>query len=272
MNPKAKKITTSVMALTAVAIWIPQLMTGVVQKPSTPRPEFDAELSAESDDAFDSGYDAALEDDVADEFATDLEEVSERPASGSLAEQLEQTTERLRVFGGPRRVDLDQLLANFRTPASAETVQESPDTPSSAAAAASRNALSQQLAEDALDDFAAAQSLTAIIHGQSGTLAMLGDQLVRIGDELAPGIAVTEIEPRRVRIAGGGNARWLQLAPFRTRAASEDDQGETTDSTQNGPVSTPELRYLAPNDVLSAPIATQPVLDETTRSTDREED
>lgn len=271
MNPKAKKITTSVMALTAVAIWIPQIMTGVVQKPSAPRPEYDAEWSAEQGENYDEHDEHALENELVEEDDHAPQERLETVAAGSLAEQLEQTTERLRAFGGPRRVDLDQLLASFRTTTTVQSAQATPEPHSSSTSVTGHTALTKQLAEDALDDFAAAQSLTAIIHGQSGTLAMIGDQLVRVGDELVPGMAVTVIEPRRVRIEGGGNARWLQLAPFRTRAGSEEAEAESTDPVSTAPVPAPELRYLAPNDALSAPIATQPVLDEAAPATDREE-
>lgn len=243
-------------------------MTGVVQKPTAPRPEFDDEASAGGDDAFDDSYDAALED----EFEPEAEDWSESATKGSLAEQLERTTERLRAFGGPRRVDLDQLLADVRTTSNAAVTPTVQQTEPSALPASSGEALSRKLAEDALDDFARAQSLTAVIHGQSGTLAMLGDRLVRVGDELTTGVTVVEIEPRRVRIEGGGNSRWLQLAPFRTRAAATDERGESADAPTNTPNPVPELRYLSPTDVRTAPVTTQPQLEESAPTAEQDED
>jgi hypothetical protein len=278
MNPKAKKLTTGVLAMTAVAIWVPQIFTGVVQKAPSPRPEYD-EADEFGEDEFDDESDVAYEgydefDDLG--YTDDMDETSDETwdtasTSGSLADQLEQTTERLRAFGGPQRVDLDQLLTSFQARVNTpQVIEDTPATPTRSVKTGSES-LALQLASDALDQFALEQPLTAIIHGESGSLAMLGGRIVRVGDELSPGIRVTEINARRMRIAGGGNARWLELAPFRARPTLGDS--ETDDDTDSAPAPPGnDLRYLSASDVLSTPIATTPVLEESAADTSSEND
>jgi len=277
MNPKAKKLTTGVLALTAVAIWVPQILTGVVQKAPTPRPErddsedFDDESGAyfEEDEGYDEfddfGYSGNTEEMSDEEWAP-------HPSSGSLANQLEQTTERLRAFGGPQRVDLDQLLTSFQAQSNA-TRQTATSTTSALPVTTSSGSLALQLASDALDQLAHEQPLTAIIHGDSDTLAMLGGRIVRVGDELSPGIRVTDIKPRRVRIEGGANSRWLELVPFRTRPAfaDEDASDEEELGTSSSTIGS-DLRYFPASDALATPISITPVPEDAAPETSNEND
>jgi hypothetical protein len=235
MKPKARKLTTGVLALTAVAIWIPQLLMGVVQKAPQPRPEVD-DWSADAAPAEDSPAQADAAFEAAEEQPFDESaqphEPSDISASDSLAQQLTATSEKLRAFGGPSRVDLDQLLQSFQqlTPPGAQAVAppEAPPARSDVELAVplfSGSAPPTVLVlSDPLAEFTARNTLNAIIWGQDGSLALLGDALVREGDELGDGIRVAEIQARRLRLERGESARWLTLPPFRTRAATGSDE------------------------------------------------
>lgn len=246
MNLKAKKLTTGVLALTAVAIWLPQLTMGVVQKSPQPRSEFDSFESADSaDESFPETADGF--DEFADpgfEESESFNESNEMLSTGSLAEQLEQTTERLRAFGGNQRVDLDQLLQSLGTHSSGVNTNVTTNSSAQAVPVNGRESLAHQLANDALLEFARGQTLSAIIHRQSDPLAMMNGLLVRVGDELGDGIFVAEIEPRRVRIASGEHSRWLMLTSFRTRIASEDGELQADSLETTAPSPGNELRFV----------------------------
>ncbi len=248
MKPKAKKVTTGLLAVTAVAIWIPQLLVGVVQKEPQPRGEYEEESDEDwsddewsggdeagewSDDASwdDASWDDADEGGYGEELGGFPDGLERAPASygsggGDLAGSLAQLSGSLRIFGSQARVNLDELLgASAATTAPATAPQ-----PVTHAAE-----LELRLAGDALVEFARARALTAIIHRDDAPLAMLDDRLVRVGDEVGAGVRVAEITPRRLRLESGGGSAWLSLAPFRTRRAGGDDEDELDE-----PAATPE--------------------------------
>lgn len=72
--------------------------------------------------------------------------------------------------------------------------------------------------EDPLETFLAAHPLQATVIGASERVATLGPRLVRVGDEVAPGIVVAAIEARHVVLRRGGQDVRVDLAPFRARA------------------------------------------------------
>jgi len=266
MNPKAKKVSTGVLALTAVSIWIPQLLMGVVQTQPTPRPEVDNsggpegafEESALGDAVPDDvGADATpmdaaeLEPEFSDPMATDTGDPQGAPSpaiSGSLSKQLEVTSEQLRNFGaGRQRVDLDALLQSFqdlstdRQSQSTQTaqpvliVQEGGGSPHVSIATSGLSIV----ASDPLQEFATQNVMSAIIHGKSDSLAILGNRIVRVGDEI-DGIRVAEIDSRRIRMESEKSTRWLTLPPFQTRRATDSDEGADEDSTSEGEQATEE--------------------------------
>lgn len=269
MKPKAKKLTTGVLALTAVAIWIPQLLMGVVQKAPDPRPEvgnFGAESGTEFDEGAEGEGDLELQDDTfADPALEDQMEGTDEGGhaielpSGSLSDQLQATSKRLESFNqGQQRIDLDQLLNSFRAPESHSTPTVAPEPVVEEFAPTPEPRLDRfppVVEIDPLAVFAEQNSLNAIIHGEAESLAMVGNRIVRPGDELVAGVQVIEIEPRRILLRSAASSRWLALPPFRTRAATGGEESleeETSDEDTGDASSSPPAQQAPP--ALSVPL------------------
>lgn len=78
---------------------------------------------------------------------------------------------------------------------------------------------------DPIDAFLAAHPLQGTVLGASDRVATLGPLLVRVGDELLPGLVVTGIQSRHVELRREGRTIRVDLEPFRARAPSATSAG-----------------------------------------------
>ncbi len=221
MKPKNKKIMTVGLALAAVGIWIPQILMGVVQPARAERPEVGnaafafepAILGGESNGA------AAMPGTAEDSTP------STHPAGAeSLSRQLEATDGRAdrRRRGAAQRIDLDELMRTFRSGAGAAVEIAPKEHELGGALQPSLNPDVPALqGRHMLDLFIEATSLNAVILDDAGSVAMLGDRLVRVGDVLEGGVRVTQIERRSVTLSARGEERVLGLPAFHAREAQD---------------------------------------------------
>jgi hypothetical protein len=232
MNPKTKKLSTGVLALTAIAIWIPQLFTGVVSTARTPR----AERVLSDSNQFGGGPQSQWGGDYAAGWAGepgDDNASSERPFDSgggqeSLAEQLSNSELNLdELAKATKRVDLNNLVQEYqrRRMAASSQAQEPPqpvvdqvplelldlDTPIDQTAPTT---------ESALMTLEQSRKLHAVIHGEAGRVALIGRTILREGDFIDGRFEVVAIEPSRVLLRGEGEQMWMRLPPFETKRPS----------------------------------------------------
>jgi len=213
MRPNAKKLSTGVLALTAVAIWVPQLLTGVVKpaepaapavdEPDTDMPPLGAEIDIDMPPPAGETHETP-----------GVEVESETQRSDDLAGQLDHAGATLReLSSASERVDLDELIETYQMAAGGGAVptgsplddHDGPRAPGTTNGHAA--------------PFSTERILKAVIHGESGAVALVDSSVVRVGDTLAGGVSVAAIEPRRVLLEAAGQSRWLHLPPFAPRPA-----------------------------------------------------
>lgn len=237
MNPKTKKLSTGVLALTAVAIWIPQVMTGIVSKSKTPRSEVsfvDPEMppldpGAESE--LMAGHAPAVH---ATNFDPALAASAVRDSSSSLSTQLERSESELQALrDATQRIDLNQLIQSYReqhspSPSTSEsTVTE--QAPILLGNPTTEHPLGTSLlgesptsSKTVLERFESEHSLKAVIHGEGDSMLLVGPYLARVGDVLPGQIEVAAIEPQQILLRHADEERWLKLPPFETRHVARD--------------------------------------------------
>ncbi|MFT7669171.1 MAG: hypothetical protein ACI8X5_001871 [Planctomycetota bacterium] len=235
MKSKAKKISTGVLALTAVAIWIPQIMVGIVQKPTSPRQEYSGDTEGGFGESAEEGA-GFMELAAGDhESYNESESNDESPgdSDGSLIARLESTSEQLRAFGGSQRVDLDTLLQHTKKPIlgsaiaglSVTDVEQQGTQQEPIPFLPWSSAQEELVVIDPLVEFCSKNTVNAIIFGQRESIAMLGNRLVREGDELENGIRVSAIEPRQLVLESEFGKRRLSLPPFKAHVNETDGEG-----------------------------------------------
>ena len=244
MKPKVKKIVTIGLALSAVGIWVPQLLMGVVQKAPRERQEV-ANDGGSFEPALDGGMpQMGMEGGAAELSFMDAEPAEQGTVTGanhemSLPQALSKATERVELRDSSlERVGLSELLNAFRPDSiGAETTkpQRSGDESNEEATAERTGELFPSPGET-LARFCREQLLTAVIHGENGAIAMIGGRPVHSGDVLAEGIRVVTIERRSVTLTLRGATQAMGMPAFEARRSSSVGSTSTTDSDDSEPI------------------------------------
>jgi len=237
MKPKTKKAVTLGLALSALGIWVPQILMGVVGTRSTPHPDvsnLEAAGAGEEMDPMAAAMMGAMPamgaEPAVGEAALMMSSAGE--AAAPLSESMERIENRM---GSDRahdtRVDLEQLLAAFQKPRTSEV--EAPRHLKKAALSDAESALSNSQSQ--FESYVNSLRLTAILFGEQGSTAIIGGQFVHAGDLLESGIEILSIQKRSILLGTGGLRRSLTLPSF------EAHSGRSANNLESAPLtSTPE--------------------------------